>query len=127
MNGLTQEWHDLAAALTAAGVFTTVDPGQVLTLVTRHGVCALLDRPAEQLGGMGMATIEFTIPVRLVTSGPDDADAVERLDEALLLALPVVQPLQPADWEPWDAADTPMPARTLTARRRIPYPLVVHP
>ena len=126
MNELTLELHALASELQVAGVPATVDPGQVLLLVNQAGVCALIE-PADITPGMGMATLELTVPVRLLTHGPYDHDAVERLDEALLLALPIVHPREPTTWDTYDAADTPMPGRLLTARRRIPYPPAVHP
>ena len=126
MNELTAEWHALAAELSIAGVPATADPGQVLRLVTQAGVCALVE-PADVQPGMGMSTLEMRVPVRLLTHGPYDQDAVERLDEALLLALPVLHPREPATWDTYDAADTPMPGRLVTTFRRIPYPLTVHP
>jgi hypothetical protein len=127
MNGLTLELHQLVTELVAAGVPATVDPGEVLGMVTRGGVCALVEPHEDTHPGMGMATLEFNVPVRLVTAGPNDMNAVERLDEALLLAMPVAGPLEPATRGTWDAAGADLPSITLTARRRIPYPLVVHP
>ena len=43
MNELTAELHALSLDLAAAGVFSTVDPGEVLNLVQRGGVCALVE------------------------------------------------------------------------------------
>jgi len=122
MNDLTQELHQLAAELGSAGLTATVYPGEVLGMTTRYGGCALVGPWETVQLGFGSATLELTVPVQLVTAGPYDADAVERLDAGLLLALPVLQPLEPVTRGTWDAADTDMPAVTVTTRRRIPYP-----
>lgn len=122
MNGLTAERHALAGELAAAGLPTTTVPGDVLTLLTRYPAVALVERPGQEALGFGSATIDMEIVVWLLTAGPDDDAAAERLDEALLLALRVVAPLVPAQTQLWDAADTDMPGKRLTARRRIPYP-----
>jgi hypothetical protein len=124
MNDLTAELHALAAELIAAGVPATVDPGQVLRLVTQAGVCAQI-RPAQVQPGWGSGALDLTVPVRLLTSSPYDHQAVERVDEALLLALPVVQPREPADWGVFDADGAEFPGRELTAYRRIPFPSTV--
>lgn len=121
MNDLTAELHALAAELIAAGVPATVDPGQVLRLVTQAGVCALIE-PGDVQPGWGHGALDMTCPVRLLTYGPNDHNAIDRVDEALLLALPVVGPREPADWEPHDIESTTLPGRRLTAYRRIPYP-----
>jgi hypothetical protein len=126
MNGLTQESHIFAGELVTAGVPTTTDPGQVLRIVTQAGVCALIE-PAEVTPGMGLASLELTYLTRLLTSGPFDHHATERLDEALLLALPVVQPREPVGWDTHDIEDTTFPCRPMTHYRRISYPLTVHP
>lgn len=127
MNELTGELHTLAAELIAAGVPATADPGQVLRLINQGaGVCALVE-PAEVKPGMGLASLDLTVPVRLLTHAPYDHNAVERLDGALLLALPVIQPRDPVVWDTYPTQDTPLPGRLLTAHRRIPYPLTVHP
>jgi hypothetical protein len=126
MNGLTAELHVLATELITAGVPATVDPGEVLSLVTEAGVCALVE-PAEVMPGMGNAALELAVPVRLLTAGPYDHHAVERLDEALLLALPIIRPREPVGWDTYDAADTQMPGRQMTTFRRIAYPMTIHP
>lgn len=126
MNGLTAERQAIAAELTAAGVPATVDPGQVLNLITQAQVCALVE-PADVQTGMGLSTLELRVDVRILTYGPYDHAAVERVDEALLLALPVLRPRDPVVWAEFDAADTPLPGRVVVTHRRIPYPLTVHP
>jgi len=126
VNGLTAEWHALVAELVAAGVPSTSDPSRVLHLVTQAGVCALVE-PAEVQPGMGLLTLDLTVPVRIVTSGPYDHYAVERVDEVLLLALPVLSPRDPVTWDTYDTGDTQLPGRLVTTYRRIPYPLTVHP
>ena len=128
MNDLTGELHALAAELIAAGVPATVDPGQVLRLINQGaGVCALIE-PAEVMPGMGLATLELAVPVRLLTYAPYDHNAVERVDLAMLLALPILQPRQPVTWDEYEAAtDTKLPGRLTVTFRRIPYPLTVHP
>ena len=126
MNDLTAELHALAGELIAAGVPATVDPGQVLRLVTQAGVCALVE-PADVQPGWGQGALNLTCPVRILTYGPNDHNALARVDEALLLALPVVGPQEPATWEPHEIEDTGLPGRLLTAYRRIPYPIPVTP
>ena len=92
-------------------------------LVTRHGVCALVNPPSQYLNTTHGLMVELTVPVRLITSGPHDMGAVERLNTALVAAWGVLRPIQPVTPEPWDAADNEMPTLLVPASREITCPM----
>jgi len=97
----------------------TVDPGQVLALVTRSGVCALVAPTASYLPITYGLDFDMVVPVWLVTSEPYDQDAVERLDAALVAAWPVVRPTEPAVRDTWPADGTQMPALLIPTPRHV--------
>jgi hypothetical protein len=119
MNGLTQELYDLALELNIAGVQATVDPGRVLSLLAAGGVCALI-KPTTTYGPLTFGLdFDLVVPVWLITPGPYDLGAVERLDAALLAAWPVVRPIEPATRTTYEDADTAMPALLIPVPRHV--------
>ena len=119
MNDLTQSRYDLAAELGSAGVMATVDPGAVLGLVTQHGVCALIQKPRSYAPLTYGLDFDMVIPVWLITSAPDDADALERLEDALVLVWPVTRPVEFTEHTLYEGADQTMPALVIPTGRHV--------
>ena len=119
MNDLTQCRYDLAAELEAAGVPATVDPGAVLTLVTQYGVCALIQKPRSYTPLTYGLDFDLVVPVWLITAAPDDADALERLEDALVLAWPVTRPVEETNPTTYEGADQSMPALVIPTGRHV--------
>jgi hypothetical protein len=119
MNVLTADRAALVSELTATGVPATVDPGQVLGIITASGVCALVAPTVTYQPITYGLDFDMVVPVWLVTSEPYDSDAVERLDEALVAIWPVVHPSEPATRDTWTAADAQLPALLIPTPRHV--------
>jgi hypothetical protein len=120
MNELTAELHALAAEISAVLLPATVDPGQVLRLVTQAGTCALVDPTSSYAPLTFGGDMYLTVPVWLITAGPYDAAAVERLDDALVLAWPVTRPMEPVTRGTWQSAGADLPALLIQTPRHVP-------
>lgn len=118
MNPLTAAWMGLADAITAGGVPATVDPGRLLTLLAASPAVVLLLPPDPE--GRAMSTHHMTVPVVLATAGPNDHLAVERLHDALMVALKVAPAHSDITRNPYDHGDgTPLPAQRWNTPLRV--------
>lgn len=123
MNKLTQAWTDLAARITTAGVPATTDPGRLLSLIAGapSGVAVLLLPPDPE--GWALSTYHLSVPVVLVTAGPDNHQAVERLHDEITTVLRVAGSHGEIVRDPYDAADgVVLPAQRWRTELRVKNP-----
>ena len=127
MNELVAELEAVAVELLMAGVPATHDPAGILQLVAGRSAAALVARPEEIRPGIGMAALDMDVPVWLLTAGPDDLHATDRLYTMGLLAWPVAMPVSYVTRDTYTVGETTLPALRWETARRIPYPNVMSP
>lgn len=124
MNVLTAELADVAADLQAAGIPATIDPGMIRQLTAGQDAAALVAPPDEVRPGLGMAAVDIDVTIWLLTRGPDDLPALDRLFAAALPAMRAALPLEAAERDTYTTGGADLPALRWTTARRIPYPTV---
>lgn len=118
MNPISVDLAAVAAAVTAAGVPATADPGRLLQLVASHPAAALVSPPDEVMFKLGMTTVDFDARIAIVTASPDDAAATDRLLTAALTAAPAAVPRGPMERDTQRVGEVDLPCyRWATARR----------
>ena len=119
MNALTLELHTLAAEIQATGIPATADPSRVLSLLATSDVVAVVDPTTSYTPITFGLDFDLVVPVWLITAGPYDLAAVERLDGALMAVWLVARPTETATRATYEAADAAMPALLIPTRRHV--------